>query len=251
LFLLSHLLLSLGNSSDLNETTSLLPKKPPLNSSSSFSPDGEDEANTTAISNSSLLRSRYSRLLLLIPIACVFLVIAWALRSSFPSSQSDVIQLSDGGRVYLKTATGNYLRIESPTGTAVATESIPWITGSTFRVEAGKDGCWLLRSRATGKLLNFDKASQAVEANGDDGSAAVLCFVVSKASSSSSRVAFQSKKSKKWLSWVSSQGSDTLRMVDLPSPSSSQDSNHLFEVKDIPLLQGVNLGGRNPFFPHS
>jgi hypothetical protein len=240
-----------GNTSQLNESTSLLPKKTPQ------LPSEENEPTPTPSWKSPYL------LLLLIPVICVSLLLTLALRSFFSSTNSDLfprLQLTTGSRVYIKTChspnslSRNYLRIESSSGAALATESIPWITGSTFRVEAGSrvhekdgetEGCWLFRSRATGKFLNFEKESESVGARGEQESDA-LCFVAVRPSLGSSEVALQDQGSNKWLSFLTDsaeEGGSTLSLIETLPSTSSRDKSHLFELEDIPLLQGVNLGG--------
>jgi hypothetical protein len=238
------------------ETTSLLHEKK-KKTSSPFALDVEallsDEENIEEIKEKQRNRWWRSSTYSILTLLAFFLLIYWwtSSLSSSTSPSSLILNLRDQERVYFKTYSGNYLRVDSNGTVSVTDSTFPWITGSTFRIEmkpskSSSHLCWTLRSRGTGSFVGLDQNSQKIVGNVNERDA--LCFQASRISTNSTYVNLKAMTLNRWLSLTHLQKNrgPTLTLVDsIPSQLSfsSHDTRHLFEIEPIPLLQGVNLGG--------
>jgi hypothetical protein len=248
-----------ATSAPVTETTSLLSEKKkkiltPYDGDGGEAAMLSDDENIEEILAQQQNRWWKSSSLTILPLLVFFLFVIWwtnSVASSTSSSSSLILKLHDQKRVYFKTSSGNYLRID-PNGTATVTDSsFPWITGSTFRIELNPSSpshCWRLRSRGTGFFVGLDQKSKEIIGNVKEKNA--LCFQASRIAPNSTSVNIKELTLNRWLSLVPSQNDrgPTLILVDSIPSSSSQhsDSHHRFEIEPIPLLQGVNLGGMGP-----
>ena len=134
------------------ETTRLLGTSPDQLSSIEI----ENSNHATVHRNKDNKRVLYACLLGFVAVASLFV---WISMHSYDHFQSFSLEMNDGGsmRVYLEAEEeGVYLRIDSSEknqGVVIATESIPWASGSSLTVVLGSHDCWKLKSTWSGKWL--------------------------------------------------------------------------------------------------
>lgn len=162
-----------------------------------------------------------------------------------------------GTQIYLKSFNNLYLKILSNSGEiSFNYDSIfPYLMGSTLLIINDSNSCIYLKSRATNNWLSNKINSNIIEAN-EPLQENALCFNIINSSNSSYYI-FQVKNKKKWLA-LNFIDNNYLTLIDsIPiqtsstyfSKSSSIDENfhqynHLFQLEIVPIIHGVNLGGK-------
>lgn len=139
-------------------------------------------------------------------------------------------------RIYISTHKGKYLRTHPSSDRIVATETIPWLYGSSFEIHMPLEGskCWTFRSYSNRYIaIRHDSTIVTTDVPAD-----AACFEVYKGSgivTNGVSVAFKLFGSSKWMS-ISLSDSTYLELA-----AHSQNSN--FVISHTLYLRGVNLGG--------
>ena len=177
--------------------------------------------------------NRFAWIAILAFVAATSLIFFRIGKSSYHKLHNPYIK--SGIRVQLQLEGGKFVRVAD---VLVATETIPWLAGSTFEVELGPNDCWRLKSMKTNRWVSYSNKSKNYFSASESKAHHALCFEVYQLPDQRAHLSLQVGNTNMWVT-----------ALELPdnrlglTVTGSKEAKAVFHISSVNRLTGVNLGG--------